>query len=35
MRLPRPIELKIPGGKVGDIGFEVDQAPVFQKGRKK
>ena len=24
------IEVKIPGGKVGDIGFEVDQAPVFR-----
>jgi hypothetical protein len=29
-----PIELKIPGGKVGDIGFEVDQAPVFSMGEK-
>ena len=29
-----PIELKIPGGKVGDIGLEVDQAPVFRKGEK-
>ena len=28
------IELKIPGGKVGDIGFEVDQAPVFSVGEK-
>jgi len=28
------IELKIPGGKVGDIGFEVDQAPVFRVGEK-
>ena len=28
------IELKIPGGKVGDIGLEVDQAPIFKIGEK-
>lgn len=28
------VELIIPGGKVGDIAFEVDQAPIFEVGQK-